>query len=182
LTGTGGTAQSTATGTVANSTFLTNANSGGASAAGSNSTGSDGRPIQTITVGGTYTGNGKSIVLFQDVVTPSNATTGDTLEGQACVNIGANTNVADVNVELFTVESATNFKMDGAKGVSTSPFPTAGWANGGTVCILTPRRTLTAVPTKIEIDVVVDLTNQAGTVAVAATVNVQSVSVKKVTP
>jgi hypothetical protein len=183
LTGTSTSGLGGCTGNIATSTTQAEnaAGMGSATCVLSVSTTADNRPVQVVTLSGTYSGTSKNVFLFQDVATPSNVNVGDVLEGKACINIGSNTNIAGVNVRLLTTESGTSYFYDAAQNTALA-MPSAGWASGSTsyVCMWTPRRTVTAVPTKVELDVYINFVTQGSSSSIAATVNVQSMSVRKV--
>lgn len=177
MTGTGGSV-ATCTGTVANSSNLGASNLGGATCVGSQTTLADGRKAMTVTIGGTSTGSNGQVTFWQNVATPANIGIGDVIEGQCWLNIGASTNFAGVSVTMKTIESAVTFLQDSSLPDTGTGFPTPAIA--GYLPFITPRRTVTAVPSSAEIDVLMYFKTPLAAAAVAATISFTSCQIKKV--
>lgn len=180
MTGSGGTATNACTGTVPTSVSIDGTSGGGVTCVGSVTTLADGRAAAVLTLSGAATGSARMITVRQLVATPANVNNGDVLEGQAWVSLGANSNISGVELFMSDTESATPFSNTAAVATQTSAFPTAGFATGAFVPLITPRRTTTAVPTQIFMDVRIRLIN--GSVSPTATLTVSSMSVRKVFP
>lgn len=180
FTGAGGSAANGCTGTVATGTTIDGTNRGGSTCVGSTTTLADGRSAQVMTVSGAATGNGNFIPISQVAGTLSDFTIGDVLEAQAWVSLGANSNITGVELNMITTESATQFNATAAVATQTDVFPASGFATGAFVPLITPRRTLTAVPTLVQIAVRLRYLN--GSVSPAAVLTVASMSVRKVLP
>ena len=184
LQGTGGTA-STCTGTVPNSTTLVTGGLGGGACAGTVGTTSDGRPTMTVTMSGTSTGTNLKAFFYQEALSLANFSAGDTIYAEGCVSLGPNTGLSDAAVVLLTTENAvTYFATTGSGGGGAAPSSGYAMSGGGCgpgfVMQITPPRTLTAIPTKVELDLSVDLLGTTSGTVISGTVTYASMAIRKV--
>lgn len=178
MAGTGGAIFAGCSGTAANSSNLGAGGMGGATCVGSSTTLADNRNTQTITLGGTSTGSNGQVTWWQNVATPSNINIGDVLEGILWINIGATTNVSGVVVTLKTVEGGVTYQQDSGLPDTGNAMPTPAVA--GYLPFITPRRTVTSVPSSAEIDVKIFLKTPLSAAAVSGTIAFTSANLRKV--
>ena len=179
LAGTGG-GLTNCTGTVPANTSLLTGGLGGAACAGTVSTGSDGRPIATVTLSGTGTIACCAAIFYaQQATSLSNFNIGDTIQACGYIQMGANVGLIDAQILLHTTESGTGYTYKSADGAGTS-FPTAGYGSNY-LLQCTPPRTLTAVPTQVEVDAEIDMQALSST-TISGAMNVQSLSLRKIGP
>lgn len=177
--GTGGSATGGCTGTVAANVQVDASAAGGASCVASTTTLADGRPAQVVTIGGASASAQGYIVIRQTVATPANITAGDTLEGQAWVNFGTNSNIDGVDLQLYSTESSVQYLNDSSIYFSGDPFPGAGLANAQMSPLATSRRLVSAAPSQVLQDLRVYF---MPTSSPTMTITVASESLRKVLP
>jgi len=181
LTGSGGSAPTSGcTGSTVNNSSLTGNNLIGTTCAGSTQTLADGRGAQIITVGGTGSGSNGFLSWAMNSATPSSVAIGDVLEAECWLNLGANSNIAAVDVQMQTIESSTLFVQHGGSvSTLTLPMPSAGYATGTWTPFRTPRRTMTAIPTVAGINIGFSYVSPLAT-TVSGTLGITSCSLRKV--
>ena len=180
MTGTSGGLVSVCTGTVVgtNSTYMyLNGVGSPGTCVGSATTLADGRGAQQIIMSGSSTGSNNYVVYRQLLSTPSNIAAGDVLEAQAWVNITGASNIAGVDVVLTTTEGGLNYQNDSSVANQADVFPTA-WADATQHILISPRRTVSATPTAVYVDVRIFTVN--GSVIPAGTITISSPSLRKV--
>lgn len=177
--GTGGIKQNGATGNVANNYVLNGDNIGG-TVVGSIAT-VDGKPVQQITLGGSYTGSNKEVKFVVEVNTAGLAQ-GDIVQSIADFNIITNDpNVLGIKVDgtVFTAGYATLART--ASGNTTS-YPEANQLTVNT--IYTTRspsiKVATGTPGVVNTQVVIMLKNQAGATPINFVLQVSRVGTRKV--
>lgn len=180
LTGSSGTVSGTGcSGTAANSTTLSCANSGAATVVGSQTTLSDNTPAQVITISGNYSGTSPYVSFTQSVATPSNVNAGDIVQGLCYVGLTGASNISGLQVQLGDTESSTNYNYSTGGGDSTNPLP-AAWATASLVPIATPQRLVGATPSAMDLAVDIQFITNASSTPVAATVTLRGCEIRKV--
>lgn len=184
LTGSGG-GVSSCTGSSPTSTSLAAGGLGGSACVGAVGTTVDSRPFMSVTLSGAATGSNLNVIWFQEANSLSNFSVGDTIYATGCIAIATNSGLSDAQIILKTTESGTDYNYQAAQG-SGSAFPVNGWAMSGGGCgpgyvfQITPPRTLTVIPTKVEIDVKVDFVSPASATTMSGTIYVSSLAIRKV--
>lgn len=179
FTGTGGSSFNGCSGVVPTGYFWgATATTGGATCVASATTLADGRPALVLTISGASTGSNNKVVLRTNNITAANVVSGDTIEGQAWVSFGPNSNIAGVSLTLSTTESSVGFSNLVASSTPTDPLPASGLAGNAFVPLVTPRRTTGANPSAVFMDLAISPIN--GSVSPSITVIVAGMSVKKV--
>jgi lysophospholipase L1-like esterase len=139
----------------------------------------DGRQAAQIVLSGSASGATSYLGIRNIDGSPGNIAIGDTIEAQAeiCL-LGNTTNMSGFDLALVTTEGGTGFQVNGFAPNSADPFPSAGFLDGRCHTFITTPRTIGATLTSIYTEV--RLWTLAASVTPAATVQITSVTIKKV--
>jgi lysophospholipase L1-like esterase len=176
FTGTGGTVNGPATGTLADSWTLTASSLGGAACAASKSTLTDGRVCQQFDLSGTYTGNSK-LLQYSAALTFGNFAAGDTVEGSMEFTVvGSQAGISGIDLYIQSTESAVNYVCRSNNPTATITAPPGAYSG----ILKTPPRLMTANPSAFSIVGRVWFINTGTTDAIAQTLKVASATVRKI--
>ena len=178
MTGSGGTLDGTATGTVADSWQLIQSTSGGANVAGSLVTDSIGNQAQIITLSGNYTGTSDSRV---DLLSTDGTTVnvGDQIEGVVDFQVTSPlTHVADIEFLLTSYNS--DYSIQTTASYSCSASDTSLTLPVGRYQIRTPINTISSPTAVVNSYVNIQLANTGKTSAVSGTLKIYRAGVRKV--
>jgi len=164
-----GSAGNVATGWSGDSTQL-----GGATLVPSKTTLSDGRTAQQLVLSGTYTGSSKRAFMYR-TLTNSNFAAGDTIEGLIYGEIGSNSGIAALDLDIEITDGGVTKRLH-SSDMKADRLPAAGFSGN----LLTPRYTFANTPTLVRVWLEVWFTNTGTTDAISGTVKWASASVRKV--
>lgn len=164
-----GSAGNVATGWAGDSTQL-----GGATLVPSKTTLVDGRNAQQLTLSGTYTGTNKRAFMYRDL-TNSNFAPGDTIEGLVYGEIGANSGIAALNLNLQITDGGVTKQLH-SSDMKTQYLPAVGFSGN----LLTPRYTFANIPTLVRVWLQIYFCDTGTSDPISGTVKWASASLRKV--
>ena len=137
----------------------------------------NGQQSEVLTLSGTSGVNGYALYR-QFVISPSNISTNDVMEGTVSISLGTNTNIVGINFVCDFMESSVHYTIGSSAPIQSTGdiLPSAGYAVSP-IMLITVRRVISATPTQVFCDVRVYPNNSS---AVSGAVNIYGMALRKV--